>query len=36
MPGLRIVTLTHNKIINERKAKSKVDELKKMGVITAI
>ena len=36
MPSLRIVTLTHNKIIHERKAKAKVEELKKMGVITAI
>lgn len=35
LPCLRIINLAHNKV-NERKVKSKLEELKKVGVITTL
>ena len=35
MPNLRIINLSHNKL-NERKVKSKVEELKRMGIIATL
>ena len=36
LPYLRIVNLTHNRIINEKRAKAKTEDLKKMGVIVTL
>ena len=36
LPYLRIVNLTHNRIINEKKAKGKMEDLKKLGVIVTL
>ena len=36
MKHLKILNLTQNKIINERKAKIKIEELKKVGIIVTI
>jgi hypothetical protein len=33
---LRIVNLTHNRILNERRAKNKVEDLKKLGIIVTL
>lgn len=36
MINLKIITMTNNKLVNERKAKNKVEELKKLGVMVTI
>ena len=36
MTNLKIITMTSNKLVNERKAKNKVEELKKLGVMVTI
>lgn len=35
LPNLRIINLSHNKL-NERKVKSKIEELKRMGIIATL
>ena len=35
LPNLRIINLSHNKL-NERKVKTKIEELKRMGIIATL